>query len=355
MPLSSMLADTIEAMGDLSTPLIDRLGRQIHDLRISVTDRCNFRCRYCMPREVFGRGYQFLPRNELLNFEEIERVARIFARHGVKKIRLTGGEPLIRTDLDYLIERLANLDGIVDVSLTTNASLLTRQRAQSLKDAGLRRLNISLDAIDNATFKRINDVKIGVEKVLEGIDIASATGFDSLKVNMVVKKGMNEHSILPMARYFHGSGHILRFIEFMDVGNSNGWIEDAVVSARQIVKSIHAEMPIEPAQPNYLGEVAKRWRYIDGGGEIGVISSVTQPFCGDCSRIRLSAIGSLYTCLFATQGHDLRDYLRRGCSERELTERICSIWSARSDRYSETRTQVHVVQMPKIEMSYIGG
>ena len=309
-----------------------------------------------MPREIFGRGYKFLPRDELLHFEEIERVARIFARQGVRKIRLTGGEPLVRHDLSTLIRKLAAVDGITDISLTTNASLLTSERAGELREAGLNRLNISLDALDNETFQAINDVNVTVEQVLEGIENASVVGFDSVKVNMVVKKGLNEHSILPMAHHFHGSGQILRFIEFMDVGNSNGWIVDEVVSARQIVEMISTELPLVNEKPNYNGEVAKRWRYKDGGGEIGVISSVTQPFCGDCSRIRLSAVGSLYTCLFATQGHDIRDLLRSGCTDEQLTNRISAIWQKRSDRYSETRMQTQVIQpMKKIEMSYIGG
>lgn len=292
----------------------------------------------------------------MLHFEEIERVARVFAKQGVRKIRLTGGEPLVRSHLDKLISKLAAIDELEDISLTTNASLLTVERAQILKDAGLNRMNISLDAMDNETFQGINDVNVTVEKVLEGISNAASVGFDSLKVNMVVKKGLNDHSILPMAKHFHGTGQILRFIEFMDVGNSNGWLADEVVSARQIVDMIDAELPLISEKPNYNGEVAKRWCYKDGGGEIGVISSVTQPFCGDCSRIRLSAVGSLYNCLFATHGHDIRDFLRNGCSDEELTARIRSIWQGRSDRYSETRTQVNVIQpLKKVEMSYIGG
>ncbi|MCB1754591.1 MAG: GTP 3',8-cyclase MoaA [Gammaproteobacteria bacterium] len=335
--------------------LQDQLGRPIRDLRISVTDRCNFRCVYCMPKEVFGKGYKFLPRDELLHFEEIERVARIFAGLGVKKVRLTGGEPLVRAHLDTLIHKLSTIDGIEDISMTTNASLLTRERAVMLREAGLQRINVSLDAMDNETFQAINDVNVTVEQVLQGVDNALSAGFDSVKVNMVVKKGLNEHSILPMARRFHGSGCILRFIEFMDVGNSNRWQEGEVVSARQIVRLIDSELPIEAAEPNYTGEVAKRWIYKDGGGEIGVISSVTQPFCGSCSRIRLSAIGSLYTCLFASQGHDIRELLRDGSSDEALMTKICNLWRARNDRYSETRTQVHVLHPQKVEMSYIGG
>ncbi len=344
-------------MKEESNILLDQLGRQVRDLRISVTDRCNFRCVYCMPKEVFGRGYKFLQRDELLHFEEIERVAALFVGLGVKKIRLTGGEPLVRAHMDTLISKLAAIDGVEDLSLTTNASLLSKERALILREAGLHRLNVSLDAMDNETFQRINDVNVSVEQVLEGISNASEAGFDSIKVNMVVKKGLNEHSILPMARYFHGSGHILRFIEFMDVGNTNGWDSEQVVSARQIVDMINTELPIDTAEPNYNGEVAKRWVYQDGGGEIGVISSVTQPFCGSCSRIRLSAIGRLYTCLFASHGHDLRETLRDGSSDEQLLHKIRTLWQARRDRYSETRTQqnIHILHPQKIEMSYIGG
>lgn len=342
-------------MSQIFNSLTDQLGRPIRDLRISVTDRCNFRCVYCMPKEIFGKGYKFLKRDELLHFEEIERVARLFATLGVEKIRLTGGEPLVRAQLETLIKKLSLIDGITDIGLTTNASLLTLEKAEILRDAGLKRITVSLDAVDNETFQRINDVNISVEKVLEGIDNANRAGFDSVKINMVVKKGLNDHSILPMARQFYGTGQILRFIEFMDVGNSNGWENDQVVSAREIVELISAELPLETVEPNYTGEVAKRWQYKDGGGEIGVISSVTQPFCGSCSRIRLSAVGSLYNCLFASQGHDIREMLRSDCSDEALLLRIENIWRARSDRYSETRTQVHVIKPQKVEMSYIGG
>ena len=335
-------------------PVVDRFNRPLHDLRVSVTDRCNFRCVYCMPKEVFNKNYRFLPRRELLSFEEIERVVRAFAQVGVSKVRITGGEPLLRNDLEHLIERIHAVHGISDISLTTNASLLTRKRAQSLRDAGLRRVNISLDALDDATFKRVNDVDIDVQTVLHGIENAASVDFDAVKVNMVVKKGLNDNGIVPMARFFHGTGQILRFIEFMDVGNSNGWNLDDVVTTQEIADMINAELPIEPAQPNYRGEVAKRWQYRDGGGEIGIISSVSQPFCGDCSRARLSAVGSIYTCLFATDGHDLRTPLREGCSDAELLERVRALWSVREDRYSETRTQVSILR-PKVEMSFIGG
>ncbi|MDO6461621.1 GTP 3',8-cyclase MoaA [Granulosicoccaceae sp. 1_MG-2023] len=339
-----------------STALQDRLGRQLHDLRISVTDRCNFRCVYCMPKEKFGRDHRFLPRDELLHFEEIERVARLFAGLGVRKIRLTGGEPLVRAELETLIRKLRAIDGITDLSLTSNASLMTEARARSLRDAGLNRVNISLDALDEATFHRISDVNVSVDQVLQGIEHAASAGFDSVKVNMVVKKGLNDHCVLPMARHFHGSGKILRFIEFMDVGNTNGWQSGQVVAAQQIVDTISRELPLEPVGANYPGEVAKRWKYKDGGGEIGVISSVTQPFCGSCSRIRLSAVGKLYTCLFASEGTDIREALRSGDDDAALLRRLRALWSQRQDRYSETRTQVQVLQpRSKIEMSYIGG
>ncbi len=334
--------------------IVDSLGRQLHDLRVSVTDRCNFRCVYCMPKEVFGRGYQFLAKKELLTFEEIERLVKIFAGLGVRKIRLTGGEPLVRSELENLIERIAAVDNIDDISLTTNAVLLSEKRAQSLRSAGLGRVNISLDALDDETFKAINDVGVPVKKVLDGIEAAASAGFDSVKVNMVVKRGMNEDSIVPMARYFHGTGQILRFIEFMDVGNTNAWHDNAVMTAQQIVDVINAELPIEPVEANYLGEVAKRWKYTDGGGEIGVISSVSEPFCGDCSRARLSAVGKLYTCLFAADGFDLMSLVRSESSDVEIEQRLRKLWARRRDRYSETRT-VESVLRPKVEMSYIGG
>jgi len=334
--------------------LLDRLHRPIHDLRVSVTDRCNFRCVYCMPKSVFGKSHQFLPRDELLSFEEINKIVQVFAEQGVSKIRITGGEPLLRSDLEKLIEKIAAVKGITDISMTTNASLLSVSRARSLRSAGLQRLNVSLDAMDDETFMRVNDVDVSVQSVLDGIQAADAANFAPIKVNMVVKKGMNDHSILPMARFFHGTGHILRFIEYMDVGNSNAWDLSHVVSVKEISTIINQELPIEEIDPNYTGEVAKRWRYSDGGGEIGIISSVSQPFCGDCSRARLSAVGSIYTCLFASQGHDLRSLLRAGADHKALTAAVRSIWSAREDRYSETRSQVSILR-PKVEMSYIGG
>jgi cyclic pyranopterin phosphate synthase len=329
----------------------DTLGRPLRDLRISVTDRCNFRCVYCMPKEVFGRDYRFLERRELLTFEEIERLARAFAAHGVEKIRITGGEPLVRRDLERLIGQLAEIDSL-DLTLTTNGSLLPL-KAQGLRDAGLRRVTVSLDSLDDEVFTAMNDVDFPVERVLEGIDAAADAGLP-VKVNMVVKRGVNEQSVLPMARFFRERGHILRFIEYMDVGSSNGWRLDDVVPAAEIVAIVDAELPVEPAEPNYQGEVARRWRYRDGSGEIGVIASVTQPFCGDCTRARLSAEGRLYTCLFGVRGHDLRALVRGGASDGELHEEIGRIWGRRSDRYSEIRS-ANTADLPRVEMSYIGG
>jgi cyclic pyranopterin phosphate synthase len=330
----------------------DRLGRALRDLRISVTDRCNFRCVYCMPKEVFGKDYQFLERREILTFEEIARLARVFRGLGIEKIRLTGGEPLVRRNIEQLIELLAAIPGL-DLTLTTNGSFLAR-KARALMAAGLQRITVSLDALDDAVFRRLNDVDFPVASVLEGIEAAAAAGLAPVKVNMVVKRGENDASILPMARFFRGTGHILRFIEYMDVGHTNGWRMDDVVTAREIVAMIDREMPLEPVDPNYPGEVAERWRYRDGSGEIGVIASVTQAFCRDCTRIRLSTEGKLYTCLFATAGHDLRALLRGGASDDEIHTAVSGIWSKRADRYSEIRT-AQTVRLPKIEMSYIGG
>jgi len=332
--------------------VVDTLGRPVRDLRISVTDRCNFRCVYCMPKEVFGRDYQFLERRELLSFEEIDRVAHAFVRLGVEKIRLTGGEPLVRRDLERLVAMLTQADDDLDLTLTTNGALLAA-KAEALRDAGLRRVTVSLDSLDDEVFRTMNDVDFPVASVLAGIDAAAAAGLP-VKVNMVVKRGVNESSVVPMARHFQGSGHILRFIEYMDVGSTNGWRMDDVVPAAQIVAAIGGELPLEPVEPNYPGEVARRWRYRDGGGEIGVIASVTQPFCGGCTRARLSAEGRLYTCLFATRGHDLRALVRGGASDNALDETIARIWGARGDRYSELRTEA-TAREPKVEMSYIGG
>jgi cyclic pyranopterin phosphate synthase len=343
---------TAPPVTSLNTTTRDRLGRPLRDLRISITDRCNFRCTYCMPKEVFGKDYQFLERSALLSFEEITRLARAFTRHGVEKIRLTGGEPLIRRNIEQLIAMLAGIPGL-DLTLTTNGSSLAK-KARALKVAGLQRITVSLDSLDDAVFMGMNDVDFPVAKVLEGIAAAADAGLAPVKINMVVKRGVNEHSIVPMARFFRQQGHILRFIEFMDVGHTNGWRMDDVVTAREIVDMINAEMPLEPATPNYTGEVAERWRYKDGGGEIGVIASVTQAFCRDCTRARISTEGKLYTCLFATNGHDLRALLRNGATDEELHTAIGGVWTKRADRYSEIRSE-KTVKLEKIEMSYIGG
>jgi len=334
-------------------PLIaDSFGRPLRDLRISITDRCNFRCVYCMPKEVFGPQYQFLDRKEILSFEEIIRVARIFRSLGVEKVRLTGGEPLVRRNVEDLVAMLSEVPDL-DLTLTTNGSNL-KQKAASLRDAGLKRITVSLDSLDNGIFQAMNDVSFPVERVIAGIEAADAADLGPIKINMVVKRDLNDASILPMARFFKGSGHILRFIEYMDVGATNGWRMDDVVSAGEILRRIDAEMPIEPVDPNYRGEVAQRWRYKDGGGEIGVIASVTQAFCRDCTRIRLSTEGRLYTCLFANEGHDLKSLLRGAADDQEIARFVSSLWSRRSDRYSEIRT-AETAALKKIEMSYIGG
>jgi cyclic pyranopterin phosphate synthase len=336
------------------TQPVDLLGRRLRDLRISVTDRCNFRCTYCMPREVFGKDFVFMERAALLTFEEIERIATAFAAQGVEKLRLTGGEPLLRRDLETLVSKLVAIDGIRDVALTTNGALLAR-KAQSLADAGLTRVTVSLDSLDDETFMSLNDVGFPVDRVLEGIDAALAAGLGPVKVNMVVKRGVNEQDILPMARYFRERPQtVLRFIEFMDVGTTNGWQLEDVVSAAEIVERIGAEFPLEPADPLYPGEVANRFRYRDGAGEIGVIASVTQPFCGGCTRARISAEGRLYTCLFAARGHDLRELIRNGATDAELLDAIGGVWRRRSDRYSEIRT-ADTPARERVEMSHIGG
>lgn len=332
--------------------LFDRRGRSVRDLRISVTDRCNFRCVYCMPREVFGDDYTFLPRRELLSFEEIVRVASLFVARGVRKIRITGGEPLLRKDVDRLIEMLARLPG-VEITLTTNGVLLPKL-ARRLKDAGLHRVTVSLDALDDALFRRMNDADYPVARVLEGIEAAKSVGLGPIKVNMVVKRGTNDGDIEAMAAHFRHSGHILRFIEFMDVGASNGWKMDEVLPSREVIARIDHQFPVEPIDPNYEGEVAERWRYKDGAGEIGVISSVTQAFCATCTRIRLSTEGKLYTCLFAQHGHDLRTLLREGADDARIDAAIAHVWQQREDRYSEIRT-AETAALRKIEMSYIGG
>ena len=340
--------------------ITDRFNRPLKDLRISVTDRCNFRCPYCMPAEVFGERYQFLPKAQILSFEEITRIARVFIALGVNKLRITGGEPLLRTDLHLLIAQLSGLVSTngppVDITLTTNGYLLAQQ-AQRLKDAGLQRITVSLDTLDEDIFQQMNGRGFGTEKVLEGIDSAVAAGLAPIKINSVVQKGVNDHTLVDLARRFKESGHIVRFIEYMDVGNRNGWKWDQVVPADEIVQRINAEMPLDPVEPNYQGEVARRYRYRDEPGEIGVIASVTQPFCGDCSRARLSTDGSLYTCLFASAGLSLRDPLRDGASDQDLRDLIARTWGQRVDRYSEERTELASLQnsAPKVEMYQIGG
>jgi cyclic pyranopterin phosphate synthase len=331
--------------------LEDTFHRPLRDLRVSITDRCNFRCVYCMPKEVYGRDYAFLPRRDLLTFEEIARLAQVFAGLGVEKIRLTGGEPLIRRDVEHLVEMLAEIPGL-DLTLTTNGAALV-QKAQALKDAGLGRITVSLDSLDDDVFRAMNDVDFPVQTVLDGIEAASAAGLP-VKVNVVVKRGVNEDSVLPMARHFRDGGHVVRFIEYMDVGHTNGWRLDDVVPAADIVAALDAELPLEPLPPRYPGEVAERYRYRDGSGEIGVIASVTRPFCGACTRARLSADGSLYTCLFATTGHDLRALVRGDAGDDEIAAALGGIWRERADRYSELRSSA-TPDLPKVEMSYIGG
>ncbi len=338
-------------------PTQDTLGRPLRDLRISVTDRCNFRCVYCMPRELFGADHAFLPRASLLTFEEIERLARLFAALGVSKLRLTGGEPLVRKGIEQLVERLARVPGITDLSLTTNGSLLTADKAGRLKDAGLHRITISLDALDDETFAAINGVGFPVARVLAAIGHAAAAGLGPVKVNMVVKRGVNDQGVEAMAEHFRGSGHIVRFIEYMDVGTTNGWRMQDVVPAAEVLQRIDAHWPLERVAPNYPGEVANRWRYVDGAGEIGVIGSVTKPFCGGCTRARLSAEGVLYTCLFAALGTSLRDLLRAGVDDDTIMDTLAGVWGHRRDRYSELRSQATPTTrgQKKIEMSYIGG
>ena len=338
--------------------IVDTVQRPLHDLRISVTDRCNLRCTYCMPREVFGKDFVFLPRAELLSFEEIERVARLFVERGVRKIRLSGGEPLMRHDIERLIEMLARLsDGngqAIEIALTTNGTLLAR-KAQALKDAGLSRLTVSLDSLSEETFRRMADTLESVGKVLEGIAAAQVARLAPIKVNMVVKRGVNENEILPVLNHFRNTDIIVRFIEYMDVGSTNGWRMDDVVSAREILATIERQYPLVPLAPNYAGEVANRWRFKDGNGELGVIASVTQAFCQDCSRIRLSTDGKLYTCLFAIRGTDLRAPLRQGKDDAALSNLIVDAWRQRSDRYSQIRHDATLRPGKKIEMSYIGG
>ena len=368
IPLADLrYASRIPAVpAQLSAPtglLSDTLGRPLRDLRISVTDRCNFRCNYCMPSEIFDKDYAFLPQTSLLSFEEITRLATIFVAHGVEKIRLTGGEPLLRKNLEVLIGMLARLQTPqgkpLDITLTTNGSLLAR-KAQALKDAGLRRVTVSLDALDDTIFRGMNDVDFPVADVLKGIEVAQKVGLAPLKINMVVKRGTNDSQILPLARHFRHTGAVLRFIEYMDVGATNGWRMDEVLPSAQVIDHLQTEFPLTAIDPNYAGETAERWRYMDGGGEIGVISSVTQAFCGECNRARLSTEGKLFLCLFAHQGHDLRALLRGNYADDQIAAAVGPIWQARADRYSELRAALPPDASPpdsakRVEMSYIGG
>jgi cyclic pyranopterin phosphate synthase len=332
---------------------IDRLGRPLRDLRVSVTDRCNFRCTYCMPREIYGSAFRFLPQPELLTFEELTRVARVAATLGVTKVRLTGGEPLLRRDVEQLVRMLAEVPGLEDLTLTTNGSLL-EAKAAALAEAGLRRVTVSLDSLEDAVFARLNDVDFPVARVLAGIEAADRAGLHPIKVNMVVRRGLNEDSILPMARFARERGYTLRFIEYMDVGHTNGWSLEEVLPSADVLAIIDAELPLEPLQAHYPGEVATRWRYRDGGGEIGLISSVTQPFCRTCTRARLTAEGVLYTCLFGTAGVDLRAPLREGADDEAVRTLLEEVWVSRQDRYSELRSAA-TTDLPKVEMSRIGG
>ncbi len=334
-------------------PPRDRLERRLRDLRVSVTDRCNFRCVYCMPRDIFGPDFEFLARDQILSFEEIHRLARIFVGLGVQKIRLTGGEPLVRKDVETLVSLLAGIPGLQDLAMTTNASILP-QKAHVLKEAGLHRVTVSLDALDEEVFHAMTDTKIPVSRVLEGIRVAQEVGLRPVRINMVVKRGANDGQILKMAEHFRGSGQTLRFIEFMDVGTTNDWRLDDVVPAREIHQMIDARWPLEPIEPDYPGEVANRYRYRDGAGEIGIISSVTQPFCSTCTRARLTARGELFTCLFGSRGHDLKSLVREGATDAEIQERIVEIWTRRTDRYSELRSEA-TRDLPRVEMFRIGG
>jgi cyclic pyranopterin phosphate synthase len=333
------------------TDLTDVYQRPLRDLRISVTDRCNFRCTYCMPKEIFGKDHEFLPRADLLTFDEMTMIARTFVERGVEKIRITGGEPLLRKGIEKLVGMIRSVEGVQDLTLTTNASLLVR-KAQALAAAGLDRVTVSLDALDDPTFQRMNDVGFPVGAVLEGIEAAAEAGLGPIKINAVVQRGVNDHAVLDMAGHFRGTGHIVRFIEYMDVGNTNGWRLDDVVPAEEMISAINEIYPLEAVPANYPGEVANRFRYLDGEGEVGVIASVTQPFCGSCTRARISAEGSLYTCLFATAGTNLRDAVRNG---EDLGAIVDAVWSQRTDRYSEIRSSQTVSIGSRVEMSYIGG
>jgi cyclic pyranopterin phosphate synthase len=359
------MSKTVIALNELRSPLAippalpragalaDAMGRALRDLRISVTDRCNFRCRYCMPREVFGSDYEFLPHSQVLTFEEIVRLARVFASLGTQKIRLTGGEPLLRRNISRLVGMLREALPGVDLTLTTNGSAL-RMHARELREAGLDRVTVSLDSLDDATFRAMNDADFPVARILDGIEAAALAGLGPIKVNMVVKRGVNDHQVVDMARHFRASGHIVRYIEFMDVGSTNGWRMDDVVPSAEIVRRISSELPLEAIEANYAGEVAERWRYVDGSGEIGVISSVTQAFCSTCTRARLSTDGQVFTCLFAQRGYDLKEALRSGATDEALAQAVTGIWQRRADRYSEIRTE-ETARSRKVEMSFIGG
>lgn len=347
------MAANSNIVGPVSQP-VDTFNRPVRDLRISVTDRCNFRCTYCMPKEIFGPDYTFLTRDEKLSYEEITRVASAFVGLGVNKLRLTGGEPLLRREVDKLVGMLAEIPGVDDLTLTTNASLLAR-KAELLRDAGLNRVTVSLDALDDETFKKMNDVDHPVDQVLDGIRVAANAGLGPIKINAVIQRGVNEHAVVDLARHFRGTGHIVRFIEYMDVGTTNGWRLDDVVPAAEMIEKLNAVFPVEPIAPNYPGEVARRYRYLDGAGEVGLIASVTQPFCGSCTRVRLSPDGSIFTCLFAGTGTDLKGPIRSGASDEELRSLIDTVWRKRSDRYSEIRSSQTVSIGQRVEMSYIGG
>lgn len=349
--------DELDPVRGEPAALVDALGRPLHDLRISVTDRCNFRCRYCMPKEIFGPGFAFLPKSEVLTFEEIARLARLFAQRGVRKFRLTGGEPTLRAELPRLVAMLHAIEtpegAPIDIAMTTNGTLL-KQLAQPLADAGLDRVTVSLDSIDDPTFRAMNDMDFPVAMVLEGIEAAAAAGLGPVKLNAVVRRGVNDHTLLDLARHFRGTDHIVRFIEFMDVGTTNGWRLDEVVPSAELVERLDAEFGLEPLEANYAGEVARRYAYRDGSGEVGFITSVTQPFCGSCTRARLSADGSIYTCLFASGGTDFRAPLRAHATDEELGALIDALWHARTDRYSEARTSA-TGDLQRVEMSFIGG
>lgn len=356
LPVQSAQPNFMKIIPATNSPL-DTRGRPLRDLRISVTDRCNFRCTYCMPAEIYGEKYEFLPRKDLLSFEEIERLVRVFASLGVSKLRISGGEPLLRQHLDRLIVQLSAIDGIDDTALTTNATLLPRT-ADKLRKSGLGRLTVSLDSLDEAVFREMNGDKLSPAQVLEGITAAEAAGFTQLKINCVVQKGVNDHTIVDLARHFRGTGHILRLIEYMDVGTRNDWNLDQVMSLEEIVDAVGSEFPLRALEPNHVGEVAKRWEYADGKGEIGIISSVTKPFCGDCSRARLTTDGTLVTCLFANSGTDLRGPMRAGASDEELHDLIAGVWRRRDDRYSEERGQMTDAMRQdraRMEMYQLGG